>query len=171
MKGVDIEIVDAYKYLGVIIDNKLTWAQHIDKVYKKAQSRLFFLRKLKSFNVCNKMLLMFYETVICSIFSFALVCWGGNATLRDKNKLNKIIKKAESCVGSKLDGIDIILSNVLMKKALKIEKTELHPLHGILMMFKSRSNSRTKYVLPCISSDRYGKSFIPSGIKCLNAKK
>ena len=43
MKGVDIEIVDAYKYLGVIIDNKLTWAQHIDKVYKKSTEQTFFL--------------------------------------------------------------------------------------------------------------------------------
>ena len=170
MKGVDIEIVDTYKYLGVTIDNKLAWSYHIDKVYSKTQSRLFFLRKLRSFNVCNRMLRMFYDTIICSVFSFAIVCWGGNATERDKNRLNKLIKRAGSCVGQNLDNIDTILVRYLQSKATKIEKEQWHPLHSTLMLQKSNSSSRTKYVLPSIRTDRYGKSFIPSCIKLLNQK-
>ena len=171
MKGVDIEMVDTYKYLGVIIDSKLSWSSHIDKVFKKSQSRLFFLRKLKSFQVCNRMLNMFYDAIICSVLSFALVCWGGNATERDKNKLNKLIKKAGSCVGQKLDDIDTILSRALLKKALKIEKAEWHPLHSALVQHKSRSYSRSKYILPTMSTDRYRKSFVPASIKMLNSYK
>ena len=75
----EVEIVDTYKYLGVVIDNRLNWAPHVDKVLKKTQSRLFFLRKLRSFNVCNRMLIMFYQTVVSSVMTYALVCWGGNA--------------------------------------------------------------------------------------------
>ena len=170
MKGVDIEMVDTYKYLGVTIDNKLTWSHHIDKVYSKTQSRLFFLRKLRSFNVCNRMLSMFFDTIIGSVLSFAIVCWGGNATARDKNRLNKLIKRAGSCVGHSLDDIETILAKFQLNKAIKIEKEQWHPLHSTLMAQKSHSSSRTKYVLPSIRSDRFGRSFIPSCIRLLNQK-
>ena len=33
----EVEIVDTFKYLGVVIDNKLNWAPHVDKVFKKTQ--------------------------------------------------------------------------------------------------------------------------------------
>jgi hypothetical protein len=52
IKGEEIEIVTEYKYLGVVLDNKLTSSNHVDAVFKKTLSRLFFLRKLRSFNVC-----------------------------------------------------------------------------------------------------------------------
>ena len=171
MKGENIEIIDTYKYLGVTIDSKLNWSHHIDKVFKKSQSRLFFLRKLRSFNVCNRMLCMFYDTIICSVLSFALVCWGGNATERDKGRLNKLIKKAGGCVGQNFDDIDSILEKLLLRKAIKIEKEEWHPLHSALVQHRSRINSRSKYILPAMSSDRYRKSFVPSSLKLLNAKK
>lgn len=53
--GVDIEVVPSYKYLGVYLDNKLDWSLNTDALYKKGHSRLFFLRKLRSFNICSKM--------------------------------------------------------------------------------------------------------------------
>jgi hypothetical protein len=51
IKGETIEIVTEYKYLGVLLENKLTWSNHVDAIFKETQSRLFFLRKLRSFNV------------------------------------------------------------------------------------------------------------------------
>ena len=54
--GVSVEVVNTYKYLGVHMDNKLDWSANVDAIYKKGQSRLYFLRRLRSFNVCNKLL-------------------------------------------------------------------------------------------------------------------
>lgn len=48
--------MEDYKYLGVVIGNRLDWKSNTEAVYKKGVSRLYFLRKLKSFNVCSKML-------------------------------------------------------------------------------------------------------------------
>lgn len=59
IKGLDIEIVDTHKYLGVVIDNKLTFQSNSLAVGKKVQQRLFFLRKLKSFSVCSSMMTLF----------------------------------------------------------------------------------------------------------------
>ena len=65
-------------------------------------------RKLRSFNVCYGMLCMFYDTIICSVLSFALLCLGGNATEKYNCRLNKLIKKAGRCVGQNLEDIDSI---------------------------------------------------------------
>ncbi|KAI4899267.1 hypothetical protein NFI96_008017 [Prochilodus magdalenae] len=48
IKGVDVEVVRSYRYLGVHLDERLDWSVNTDTVYKKAQSRLYFLRRLGS---------------------------------------------------------------------------------------------------------------------------
>ena len=63
---------------GVHLDDKLNWSANAGALYKKGQSRLFFLRKLRSFDVCKEMLLMFYQSVMASMLFYAAVCWGGN---------------------------------------------------------------------------------------------
>ena len=171
IKGENVEIVDSYKYLGVTVDNKLNWSKHISNVYKKTQSRLFFLRKLRSFNVCNRMLIMFYDTVISSVMTFALVCWGGNATQGDINRLNKLIKKAGSCVGGRLETLETIREKRLVVKGRKIERDEWHPLHSILMQFKSSGRTRSRFRMPEIKTDRYRRSFVPNVIRCMNNSK
>ena len=50
--SVSVEVVNTYKYLGVHMDNKLDWSANIDAIYKKGQSRLYFRRRLRSFNAC-----------------------------------------------------------------------------------------------------------------------
>ena len=52
------EVVEEHKHLGVL-DNRLDWRHSTDTVYKKGQSRLYFLKKLRSFGVCSKMLHLF----------------------------------------------------------------------------------------------------------------
>ena len=62
----------------------------MEAVYKKGLSRLYFLRRLRSFNVYTKMLQMLYQSVVASI------------KVKDANRLNKLIKKAGFVVGSDL---------------------------------------------------------------------
>ncbi|KAG5274176.1 hypothetical protein AALO_G00133060 [Alosa alosa] len=59
--GVNVEVVNTYKYLGLQLDNKLDWSANTEALYKKGQSRLHFLRRLRSFNVCSNLLRMFYQ--------------------------------------------------------------------------------------------------------------
>ena len=77
-----MERVDTYKYLGVVFDGKLNWKENISPVLKKVNSRMYCMRKLRSFRVNLDMLLTFYNAVICSIM-FGSVCWGGNISKLD----------------------------------------------------------------------------------------
>lgn len=45
-----IEVVKQYKYLGIIIDDKLTFEPQVDAICKKSHQRMFFYRKLCNFN-------------------------------------------------------------------------------------------------------------------------
>ena len=70
----DVERVEDYKYLGACIDSKHNWKTNTVVVYKKGLSQLDSLRKLRSFNVCSKMLEMFYQSVVTSVMFFSVVC-------------------------------------------------------------------------------------------------
>lgn len=59
--GVNVDIVDDYKYLGVNIDNKLDWVKNTTALYKKCQSCLYHLRWQTSFNICWTMLRISYN--------------------------------------------------------------------------------------------------------------
>ena len=83
----DVEAVEDYKYLGVTINHRLDWSFNTEAVYKKGMSRLYFLRKLRSFNVCSKMLEIFYQSVVASVLFFAVVCWGSSIGASNTNRL------------------------------------------------------------------------------------
>ena len=75
-----VETVTSFKYLGTHIDDKLNFTNNTDFIYKKAQQRLFLLRKLKSFNVSEKVLESVSRSLKESILTFNLVMprWYGN---------------------------------------------------------------------------------------------
>ena len=73
INGTEVDVVYKYKYLGVHIDNKLDWTKNTKAEFKKGQSRLYFLRRLRSFNICRTMLQMFYHSVLSSVIFYAVV--------------------------------------------------------------------------------------------------
>lgn len=76
IERVDVDIVNCYKYLDRILDNKLDWSLNTIYIYRKGNSRLYFLRRLQSFNSCRKLLRMFYQSVVASVLFYAVMCWG-----------------------------------------------------------------------------------------------
>ena len=56
IKGEAVERVDTYKYLGVVFDSKLNWKENINSVLKKVNSRMYCMRKLRSFRYASNFL-------------------------------------------------------------------------------------------------------------------
>ena len=136
IQGEDVQVVEDYKYLGVHIDNGLNWKANTEAVYKKGMSRLYFLRKLRSFNVCSKMLEIFYQSVVASALFFAVVCWGNSIRASDTNRLNKLIKKAGSVIGLKPDTFEAVVERRTLNKLLSIMDNPDHPLHTLSPLLK-----------------------------------
>ena len=84
IKDKEVERVVTVKYLGVTLDNKLTWRQNTEALVKKTKLRMFCLRKIRSFNVSKNLLQFFYSSIVSSTMTFGLVCWGGNLLGQDR---------------------------------------------------------------------------------------
>jgi len=166
IRGEVVEEVEDYKYLGVVIDNRLDWKSNTEAVYKKGMSRLYFLRKLRSFNVCSKMLEIFYQSVVSSALFFAAVCWGSSLRASDTNRLDKIIKKAGSVVGHRLESFESVAERRTLNKLLSIMDNEEHPLH--LTLVRQRSSFSDRLLQLRCRTDRYRKSFLPHAISLHN---
>lgn len=90
-----MEAVDSYKYLGLWLDNKVKWTTNTDHEYRKGQSRMYFLRRQRFFNICRKLLHMFYQSVVASVLFYAMVYWGGGGgsiSKMDSSRMDKLIR-------------------------------------------------------------------------------
>ncbi|KAI3366018.1 hypothetical protein L3Q82_009846 [Scortum barcoo] len=145
IQGLDIERVRTYKYLGVHLNNTLDWTDNTDSLYKRGQSRLYMLRRLGSFGVCRPLLRTFYETVVASVVSYAVVCWGGGCSERDKKRLNRLIKRASSVCGCPLDSIEVMGERRALAKLSTIMDNTSHPLHQTVGALSSSFSNRLRH--------------------------
>ncbi|KAI4905431.1 hypothetical protein NFI96_002240 [Prochilodus magdalenae] len=158
IEGVEVEMVRTYRYLGLHLDERLDWTANTDILYRKGQSRLYFLRRLGSFNVCRKLLQMFYQTVVSSCLFYAVVCWGGSIKKRDEMRLDKLVRRAGSVVGVELDSVVKVAERRSLHKLLCIMDDDGHPLHTIIMDRRSKFSGRL--LSQSCSTDRLRRSFI-----------
>ena len=166
IKGEIVERVQTYKYLGIVFDDKLSWKQHVDATVKKMHSRLYCLRKLRSFNVRKDILQMFYTATIASVLNFGLSCWGGNMTQQDRNRLDKNIKKAGGVIGRAQENMETAYHRLVTDKLLTVLADETHPLRP---EFDNRQTDRSdRFRLPRTRTTRYQQSFIPTAIRTHN---
>ncbi|KAI4881097.1 hypothetical protein NFI96_007135 [Prochilodus magdalenae] len=160
IEGVEVEMVRTYRYLGLHLDERLDWSANTDVLYRKGQSRLYFLRRLESFNICRKLLQMFYQTVVSSCLFYAVVCWGGSIKKRDEMRLDKLVRRAGSVVGVELDSVVKAAERRTLHKLLSIMDDDGHPLHTIIMDRRSKFSGRL--LSQSCSTDRLRRSFVKS---------
>lgn len=164
VNGEIVEIVDSYKYLDIIIDNKLTFEKNTDMLIKKSQQRLSCLRKLAKFQVDRSLMTMFYRSFIESVVTFSFICWFASLNLTQKNSLTKITKVSSKIIGTQQKTLSELYNNQLSKKAKSIMSDSTHPLHSVLKFLPSGSRLRQSLA----KTNRYNFSFIPSAISLLN---
>uniref|UniRef100_A0A665T724 Reverse transcriptase domain-containing protein n=1 Tax=Echeneis naucrates TaxID=173247 RepID=A0A665T724_ECHNA len=167
VRGDEVEVVGNYKYLGVWLDNKLDWSCNSEHLYKRGQCRLYFLRRLRSFNICRKLLQMFYQSVVASALFYAVVCWGGSTSTKHSNRLDKLIRRASSVVGTKLDSLVTVAERRSRNKLLAIMDNASHPLQPVISAQKSLLSDRL--LLPRCRTNRFKDSFVPRAIKLYNS--
>ncbi|KAM9831440.1 uncharacterized protein ACB057_018630 [Neosynchiropus ocellatus] len=138
LEGAEVEAVDSCKYLGLWLDNKLDWTTHTSHLYRKTQSRMYFLRRLRSFNICSKLLQMFYQSVVASVLFYTVV-------------------RAGSVVGKKLDSLVTVAELRTLDKLLDIMDNASHPLHTIIS--NQRSLFSERLLLPKCRTNRLKNSF------------
>uniref|UniRef100_A0A1B6L0H6 Reverse transcriptase domain-containing protein n=1 Tax=Graphocephala atropunctata TaxID=36148 RepID=A0A1B6L0H6_9HEMI len=74
-----IEAQNSTKYLGIIMDSKLTWKQHIDQLCKKLCSGIYVIRRVKQVSGLDTAKTV-YHALVESHLRYGLVVWGSHPT-------------------------------------------------------------------------------------------
>jgi hypothetical protein len=84
----DIEYVDNFNFLGIILNKHLKWDSHIDRIGNKISQTIGILNKLKHFLPMD-ILRTIYSSLILSHLNYGILLWGHNIT-----RLFKLQKRA-----------------------------------------------------------------------------
>ena len=92
-----LERTDSFKYLGVAINQSMTWQDHISTITKKVNQRIGVLRRVKHVLPLQARLTL-YKSLVLPLFYYGDIVWGdkNNSTLMEnlqtlQNKAAKII--------------------------------------------------------------------------------
>lgn len=92
INGYGVEVVNEFKLLGVIIDNKLTFKKHVEYLQKTINQKLFAIKKI--FYLPIKIKLHFFKTFILPHFDYCISLY----LFFTKSLLNKLEKIYNSCL-------------------------------------------------------------------------
>ncbi|CAI5669471.1 unnamed protein product [Oreochromis niloticus] len=137
INGAAVERVSSFRFLGVHLAEDLTWSVHINKTVKKAQQRLFFLRRLKRFGMSPRILRTFYRCAIESILTGCITTWYGNSTAYNRKALQRVVRCAERIIGGELPSLQDIYRKRCLRKAGRIIKDSSHPSHKLFRLLPS----------------------------------
>ena len=86
------------KHLGVLLDENLTWQNHINTLQKKIRGGLFMLKSIR--NIVNKnVLLTVYNSIIMSHLNYCDVVWG-NCGVTNQKVLQKVQNRAARIINN-----------------------------------------------------------------------
>lgn len=80
-----IKQVCSYKYLGVIMGEKIRWCEHVEFLCSKLDQSINFLRGLRLLGL-NEKNMLFFHLVLESGIRCGLAAWNGTLTVQCKNK-------------------------------------------------------------------------------------
>ena len=82
--GGEIRRVKSVKYLGMIVDDKLTWEQHIEYISEKIVRNIGILKHIRNF-MPQESLLLLYHTLVEPYLRYCSIVWGQcSESLKDR---------------------------------------------------------------------------------------
>ena len=147
--------LDVVKFLGVLIDCKLTFKDHVQHIISKCTSRLYFMRVLKCQGLNASGLKTFYLCNIRPILTYASPAWYFLSSQHCKSTLEQIQRTATRIILPDLEGYTIRLlkldmptiDNFIRTNSSNHFNTNLanldHPLRNRLHFNTNRTSSST----------------------------
>ena len=162
------------KFLGITLDNHLSFSKHVESLVSSCNSRLFLLRQLKVLGMNENGLKNFYLANIRSILTYASPAWFSLLSDGDKSSLERIQRSATRTIFPDHSYEDrLTLLNIptlsdfifdLSKRHFnKIASDPEHPLFSRVIRNTGRTSSRLNTIFrPKIcKTQKRAKSFFP----------
>lgn len=115
INNIDIPHSTEVKYLGLILDRRLTWSPHLKNKRKKLNSRLHLLRPLLRSNLTIPIKIILYKTLLKPIWTYGIVIWGSA-----KNSNKRTIQAFQNIVQRVITGAPWFVSNESLNYDLKL---------------------------------------------------
>ena len=151
---------------SVLLDEKLSFTEHVKAVQKKSQQRLHVLRKLRAFYVDPLLLLRLYRSIIEPLLTYCTICYYPALSVKNRNRLLKISHVSAKIIGLPTPKLSEIIDHAILKKARAVATESDHPLSTFFHVLPSQRRYRCIKCKTC----RYSRSFVPVAIRMLNAK-
>jgi hypothetical protein len=94
------------KFLGVLIDSRLSFKDHVVSLVKKCNSRLFFMRVLKRQGLNTTGLITYYLSNVRSILTYASPAWYLFCSKQSKEMLEKVQRTATRIIFPEIEGYE-----------------------------------------------------------------
>ena len=168
------------KLLGTYITNDLKWDKNTEYIVKKANTRIWTLRRLKALGASIPTLMDWFRLVIRSVLEFSAPLWTGSLTKANSDKIEKVQKTCFKLIlgnnyKSYQNALEYLNENKLDERRKKLclkfaKKSSINP--KMSSLFQKRINRMTRkasrFVEPVTHSKRAYNGPIPSLIRLLN---
>jgi ribonuclease HI len=97
LNGIEIKVVDSIKYLGIMLDNQLSWGKQVDYAIEKGRKTLWASKRMVSVNWGLKpkyMMWIFNQIVLPRVTYGCLVWWQISKLKNVINKFNSLQRTA-----------------------------------------------------------------------------
>ncbi|KAI4873905.1 hypothetical protein NFI96_008067 [Prochilodus magdalenae] len=143
-----VERVSSFKFLSVHITEELTWTEHTTRVVKKAQQRLFFLRRQRRFGMDPRILRTFYTCTVENVLTGSITTRYGNCTAIERKALQRVVRTAQYITGVQLPNLLDLYTSRCLRKTRRILKDSTHPSHCLFSQLPSGRGFRTTLLTP-----------------------
>ena len=180
-----IEIVGSYKFLGLILDQHLTFKKHIEYLANKLSSIIYFMKKVSFLSTENMILL--YNFFFLSNISYGIEIWG-NTYKSNINIIMLLQKKIIRIINKKILNLNLLplirLSNTselfISNNILKLN--DLVMFRNIILIYKllnknykidfneyfTLNKRKDRFILPLMKTTKYQNTIFFKGIKYYN---
>ena len=100
--GTKLEVISQIKLVGLVISDNLSWHENTLYICRKARTKLWIIRRMKSLSLSHEQIFDVYCKEIRSIVEFGVPVWHPGLTKKDSNDIERVQKVAfkiilESC--------------------------------------------------------------------------
>ena len=135
LNGQELKFTDKCKFLGVMLDNRLTFADHINYVTSKISKNIGIFYKIRQ-NLNLEARLNFYNSLILPYLSYNIVIWGGVAA----SHLCSLVRQQKRMVRLILDESRYSHSPPIFANLRLLKLEDLYKFNVALLMFENNLN-------------------------------
>ena len=173
--------LESVKFLGILVDNHLTFIDHVENSVKKCNSKLLLMRQLRKVVMNQIGLKTFYCTNIRSILTYASSVFYNFLSKTCKWRLEHVQASATKIIDPDLEyherlkvfdlpTLSDFINTASESVFKKISRNEKHPLFNRILINQARVTSclNTVYHPPKCRTQKRFNSFFPSYMSKFN---